>query len=442
MTRGCDAWTTRPALPPGATLLAAVAAPGRLVVVGGSTSATAHGSTRVDMYDPAANAWRPAASLPTGRSAAGVVALHDRLYVLGGALPGATLVATGQAHVYTSVLEPTVVVTQAGAPATYRPVTLGPLTYGATGGTRSLTVTATPGDAAWTVESDGAWLTTSPGSGVGSKTVTVTAAAYATSVVPRTATLTFRRGDGSVWQTVAATQTGPAPTLGAAPLAWTVDAAGGTREITVTAVPGDAMVAWTAVSNAPAWLTVSAAGGTGSGTVTLTAAAQPSAMERVGTVKLAGKVVTVRQRGALPVLTLTPPTWDVGASGGTQPVTLTATPSDVMWTAVSSAPWLRVNGQGMVTAIGDAGGPVDAEGAGAYDVGGGADGGAAGGRDVAGAAAAGGRRGGGQRSARSTGGCMWPGARRGRSTGPTSACTRWRPTRGRRWRRAGSRRRR
>jgi N-acetylneuraminic acid mutarotase len=231
------------------------------------------------------------------------------------------------------------------------------LTYGAAGGTRALSVTATPGDAGWTVESDEAWLTASPGSGVGSKPVTVTAAAYATSVVPRTATLTFRRGDGSVWRTVAATQTGPAPTLGAAPLAWTVDAAGGTREITVTAVPGDAMVAWTAVSNAPAWLTVSAAGGTGSGTVTLTAAAQPSAKERVGAVTLAGKVVTVRQRGALPVLTLTPPTWDVGARGGTQPVTLTATPSDVMWTAVSSGPWLRVNGQGTVTGTGTPAGP-------------------------------------------------------------------------------------
>jgi N-acetylneuraminic acid mutarotase len=236
-------------------------------------------------------------------------------------------------------------------------VTTGPLTYGAAGGTRSVGVTATPGDAGWTVESDAGWLTASPGSGVGSKTVTVTAAAYTTSVVARTATLTFRQGDGSVWQTVAATQSGPAATLGAAPLAWTVDAAGGTREIAVTAVPGDAMVAWTAVSSAPAWLTVNAAGGTGSGTVTLTAAAQTSAKERVGTVTVAGKVVTVRQRGALPVLTLTPATWDVGASGGMQPGMLTATPSDVMWTAVSSASWLRVNGQGMVTGTGTPAGP-------------------------------------------------------------------------------------
>jgi bacillolysin len=84
------------------------------------------------------------------------------------------------------------------------------LTYGTTGGTRSVTVTATPGDAPWTVESDEPWLTASPGSGVGSKTVTATAATYTTPVVPRTATLTFRRGDGSVWKTLAVTQTGPA----------------------------------------------------------------------------------------------------------------------------------------------------------------------------------------------------------------------------------------
>ena len=89
-------------------------------------------------------------------------------------------------------------------------VTTGPLTYGAAGGTRSLSVTATPGDAPWTVESSEPWFTVSPGSGVGSKTVTATAAPYTTPVVPRTATLTFRRGDGSVWRTVTVTQTGPA----------------------------------------------------------------------------------------------------------------------------------------------------------------------------------------------------------------------------------------
>jgi Viral BACON domain len=125
-------------------------------------------------------------------------------------LPGATLAATGQTHVYSSVPEPTVVVTQAGAAATYGAVTPLTLTYGAASGTRSVTVTATPGDAPWTVESDAPWLTVSPGSGVGSKTVTATAAAYTTPVVPRTATLTFRREDGSVWRTVAVTQTGPA----------------------------------------------------------------------------------------------------------------------------------------------------------------------------------------------------------------------------------------
>ena len=134
----------------------------------------------------------------------------------------------------------------------------------------------------------------------------MSAAPYTTSVVPRTATVTLRRGDESAWQMIAVTQTAPTPTLSAAPLAWTVDAAGGTREITVTAVPADATVAWTAISGAPVWLTVSAAGGTGSGAVTLAVAPTTSSKERVGTVTVAGKVVTVRQRGVLPVLTLMP----------------------------------------------------------------------------------------------------------------------------------------
>jgi hypothetical protein len=210
---GGNAWTMLPALPVARMLLAAVGVNGTLVVVGGSTSTTANGSARVDMYDPAANAWRPAAPLPTGRSAAAVVALHDRLYVLGGALPGATLTATGQAHVYASVLEPTVLVTQAGATPTYGVVTPVTLTYGAAGGTRTLTATATPSDAPWTVEGSEPWLTATPDSGAGSKTVTVTSAAHTTSVVPRTATLTFRRGDGNVWQTVSVTQTGSAPMI-------------------------------------------------------------------------------------------------------------------------------------------------------------------------------------------------------------------------------------
>jgi hypothetical protein len=214
---GLDSWTTGPALPVARTLLAAVGVHGTLVVVGGSTSATAHGSPRVDMYDPAMDAWRPAAPLPTGRSAAGVVTLHDRMYVLGGALPGATLTATGQTHAYTSVLEPTVVVTQAGATPIYGAVTPLTLTYGAASGTRSVTVTVTPGDASWTVESDAPWLTASPASGVGSKTVTAAAEAYTTPVVPRAATLTFRRGDGSVWRTAAVTQTGPAAVTSVSP---------------------------------------------------------------------------------------------------------------------------------------------------------------------------------------------------------------------------------
>ena len=158
--------------------------------------------------------------------------------------------------------------------------------------------------------------------------------------------------------TVAVTQTAPVPFLAVSPVAWTVEAPGGDQVVTVNEVPPDATpLAWTAVSSAPTWLTVSAAGGTGSGAVTLTVAPTTSSKERVGTVTVAGKVVTVRQRGVLPALTLTPPTWDVGASGGTQPVTLTAAPGDTAWMAVSSAPWLRVNGLGTLTGTGTPPGP-------------------------------------------------------------------------------------
>jgi reprolysin-like metallo-peptidase family M12B/all-beta uncharacterized protein/Kelch motif protein len=290
---------------------------GTLVVVGGSTSATAHGSARVDMYDPATDAWRPAAPLATGRSAAAATALHGRVYVLGGASAGTTLTATGSAHAYASLIEPTVTVTQAGAVPTYT-VTPATLAYPAAGGAKAVTVTATPADAPWSVESDAAWLTVTPGSGGGSKTVTATAQPYTTSVVPQTATLTFTRTDtGAVLKTVAVTQTGPASSILLSPTSYTVDADGGTRTVTVETAPAD--VPWTVSSN-QLWVTPSVTNGVGSGTVDLVIAENFGA-GRSATVTIGGKTVSVTQASGLTidVLVLYTPLARV-AQGGTSAI--------------------------------------------------------------------------------------------------------------------------
>jgi hypothetical protein len=200
---------------------------------------------------------------------------------------------------------------------TYGTVTPGSLTYGTSGGTRSLTVTATPSDAPWTVESSEAWLTASPGSGVGSKTVTVTAPVYTTSIVPRAATLTFRRGDGSVWQTVAATQSSPASIISISPTSLTVGADESTPTVTVETVPAD--VPWTVSSNQQ-WLAPTVTTGVGSGTVGLVVG-DNFGTARTAIVTIGGKSVSVTQAQglAIDVLVLYTPSARV-AQGGTSAI--------------------------------------------------------------------------------------------------------------------------
>ena len=129
-------------------------------------------------------------------------------------------------------------------------------------------------------------------------------------------------------------------------------AAGGTGSTTVTTLAG---CAWTGVSNNTSWLTVtSGASGNGPGTVAFSAAANPNATQRSGSLTIAGQTFSVTQAAASCTYAINPASQSVAAAGGTGSTTVTA-PTGCAWTGVSNnTSWLTVtsgasgNGPGTV----------------------------------------------------------------------------------------------
>jgi hypothetical protein len=212
------------------------------------------------------------------------------------------------------------------------------VTFPATAGTQTLSVTAN--NASWTAVSSAEWLSLSPASGTGNATVSLTVAANTGNA--RTAIVTLT-ANGTV-QTVAVTQAAagaqPGVTLTVTPASLDFPAAGSTQTLTVAS-----NTTWTAVSSAE-WLSVSPASGTNNGGISLTATASTS-VARTATVTLTGggavQTVAITQAAgtqADAVLTVTPASLDFPAAGSTQTLTVA---SNASWTAISSAEWLSVS---------------------------------------------------------------------------------------------------
>jgi hypothetical protein len=114
----------------------------------------------------------------------------------------------------------------------------------------------------------------------------------------------------------------PPCTYSVNPVSSSIGAAGGSGSFGVIAGAG---CAWTAVSQAPAWLTVtSATSGTGSATIDFTAAANPDVSPRTGTVDVQGQTYTVTQFGSSCSFAISPTSLSAPASGGSAIVTITA----------------------------------------------------------------------------------------------------------------------
>jgi len=200
------------------------------------------------------------------------------------------------------------------------------------GGTQPLAITTTSG-CTWSATASASWLSVSPSSGSGSATVIVTAQAN-TSGQFRTGTITVQ---GRVLTVSQPAGQGCNFTVG--PLSWTAPQAGGTQSVSISTATG---CTWSA-STSSAFLTLSTQGGTGNGSVLVTALPNTTGQQRTGTVTIAGQTFTVTQPGLGCTYTLTPTSWSVSSSGGTQSVTIT-TGSGCQWSVViTNLPWLSAS---------------------------------------------------------------------------------------------------
>ena len=225
----------------------------------------------------------------------------------------------------------TVSITQKGADPILN-VTPESLSFSAEGGNKSISVTS---NSSWTASSSDAWLTLSNDSGEGDATLTMTAQEN-TSIANRTASVTIK-GEGGTF-TINVTQEGAIPLFDVTPTLRSFTAEGGSTPINVSSNQ-----TWTASVSAD-WITLSAMEGTGNATLSLTVEANTSIAERTGTVifSAGGKTYTVSitQKGATPILRVTPESLSFTAEGGNNSISVTSNSS---WTATSSDAWLTLS---------------------------------------------------------------------------------------------------
>jgi len=221
-------------------------------------------------------------------------------------------------------------------PCTYV-VSASSLTFAASGGSASITVTA-PGGCDWTADSDREWITVASGPrGSGSGVVTVTVAANPTTV-ERTGTLKVA---GNVI-TIRIDGLGPEPcTVDLTPSSAAFSHEPASGSITVTS---PAHCSWSARSNV-AWLTIaSGASGSGSGIVTFAIDRNGDTAPRTGVITIVNRTFVVTQSGEQATCEYAVAPVEVPACMSA-PVELTTTITTLAgcaWTAESGAPWITV----------------------------------------------------------------------------------------------------
>ena len=234
-------------------------------------------------------------------------------------------------------------VTQSAGSLTLTPPAL---YFGAAGGTASMGISTSAASISWTATSLTPWIRiTSPASGTGPGAISCT--------VSPNAGLTSRAGTIQVSGITATVTQGAAPseTVRLDPNYATIDPAGGTVSLAVTANGR-----WVAVSS-DFWLriTTPAGGvGTGSGTLSISAGGNTTSAFRSATVTVNGQPIQVIQYEQPATYSLNPSSLSLSAAG--EAGTVTVTPSKAVnsiWSAFSNATWLKVagsaNGNGRFT---------------------------------------------------------------------------------------------
>jgi len=137
----------------------------------------------------------------------------------------------------------------------------------------------------------------------------------------------------------------PPPTCTTTPdvSAITYTAAGGSKAVNVAAnLP---TCVWSS-TEALSWLSAAPASVTGSGPVVVTADPNTGTATRVGTITVAGRVISVAQPGTPPppcTFTVSPTSAQVAASGGSGTLAVTASAATCTWTGTSAAAWLTLS---------------------------------------------------------------------------------------------------
>jgi hypothetical protein len=210
----------------------------------------------------------------------------------------------------------------------------------AAGGDRSVDVRASATACAWTAATNVPWITIVAGrEGHGNGSIGFHVDAV--SGPPRVGTMTI------AGQTVQIEQgTGCSYAIGSDTLL--VDAAGGERQIAVTAPSG---CNWTAESRT-SWIAI-ASGSSGSGSGAVSVRVGPTdGPERSGTLIVAGHPVTITQ-GQGCTFAVSPTTIDIAAAGGASVIQVQSG-SGCGWSAASATPWITLTGG----ATGNGSGPV------------------------------------------------------------------------------------
>lgn len=216
-------------------------------------------------------------------------------------------------------------------------------TVPADGGSVEIGVTVGPG-CSWRTQGLPEWVQTNldAGSSPGRPVFTV-----ASNTTRSARSTTFHIAD----QSVTITQAGVGCSYSVSPGSQNVAHGGGTVQFTVTAAAG---CEWNA-SSTDGWIRVSPASGSGNGTINVTAAANPAASRRSGSVQIADRGVRLDQDAAPCRYSLGSTSANAGVDGGTVSFTVD-TLGGCGWKASSSDGWIQItsgsgNGRGTVTAV-------------------------------------------------------------------------------------------
>jgi hypothetical protein len=218
-------------------------------------------------------------------------------------------------------------IAQAGSPCDLR-VSSTHEAVDATGGDRTVMVTASSDQCTWTSSSAVGWIdivSGREGRGAGAVTFRVSAIGE----LPRSGVVMV------AGQTVHVEQ-GIGCSYGVDAAAFSMGGAGGSAQVVVSAPPG---CAWSAASHA-AWLTITSGGsGSGAGTVVFQVAASDGP-PRTGTLVVAGRLVTVTQSSACS-LAVDATTRAVPAEGGSGTIAV-VTGGGCVWSAATTASWIAI----------------------------------------------------------------------------------------------------